>query len=401
MLKKCTVLVIALCMVLALVPLRTQAADPPHSKSMIFKDNQVINGSVAASGNNMKSLVSGDVLKLKILGKGDPNIGIDFVENIDTSTYKILAMKVKKEYAGGGLEGEIFYNVKGQGAVGGKSTKFLWAEGTDWQWIYVDLGAANAGDVGFIRFDPYDDSPVENTMITVAGIGFFKTVDDMNAFAATPDGQNLGSNEGDRDFPVEVPFSGTDLNIGIWLNTVSDPSKPGHYWIRFNAAAPFYGINFYLYASKNNAKGHWALYKFDTSVEQTLAGEPVAREDLSLSQDTHLQAAFEPMNPGQYIFYVELEPDQDPDPTVFYYVVACSSIDAPEGLIEYGFNGTKNPDYNGPLVMAGTVMFVETEGVNDYLIPLDAENPTTGDVGIIAYGFAALAAVLVKRRKVK
>ena len=53
-------------------------------------------------------------------------------------------------------------------------------------------------------------------MITVAGIGFFKTVDDMNAFAATPDGQNLGSNEGDRDFPVEVPFSGTDLNIGIY-----------------------------------------------------------------------------------------------------------------------------------------------------------------------------------------
>lgn len=397
MLKKCTVLVIVACMVLALIPLKSQAAEPPHSKSMIFRDGEAKNGTVDKSGNNMKSLVSGDVLKLKILGKSDPNIGITFDENIDTATYKILAMKVKKEYAGV-VSGEIFYNVKGSGADPQKSIGFNWAEGTDWQWIYIDLSTKSASQVGYIRFDAYGESPVENTLIYVAGIGFFKSVDDMNAFAASPDGQNLGSNEGDKNFPMEVPFSGNDLNIGIWLNTVPDTSKPGSYWIKFNAAAPFDGINFYLFASKNNAKGHWALYKYDKTFEKTMAGEPVAKQNLAPPGDGYLSATFNTMEPGQYVFYVELEQGQGDG---YYYVVACSNTAAQEGLIEFGYNGTKHPDYTGSGVMTATIMFVDTEGVENYLVELVPDNPATGDVGLVAYGFAVLAAALVKRRKVK
>ena len=50
----------------------------------------------------------------------------------------------------------------------------------------------------------------------------------------------------------------------------------------------------------------------------------------------------------------------------------------------------KNPTI---MVTNGRNQCLLKQGVNDYLIPLDAENPTTGDAGFIAYGFAALAAV--------
>ena len=100
----------------------------------------------------------------------------------------------------------------------------------------------------------------------------------------------------------------TDLNIGIY-NIVSDPSKPGHYWIRFNAAAPFYGINFYLYASRTMQRVTKRC-KFDTSVDQTLAGEPVAREDLSFTRHS-FASKVRANESGQYIFCVELELNQD------------------------------------------------------------------------------------------
>ena len=394
MFKKSVILAVVICMVISMFAINTYAADPPSDKSVYFKDGEAKNCTVAESGSNMKSLISGDVLKLLVLGKSDPNINITLDGNVDTKTYKILAMKVKKEYDGA-TGGEIFYNEHGKGAEGGKSMTFEYAAGTDYQWIYIDLSSKSVDQVGFIRFDAYQEAPLENTLLTVAGIGFFKSVDDMNAYAASAEGKQLGVNEGDKHFPWEVPFAGNDAAPGVWLNTVPDATKPGNYWVRFNANAPFYGISYMLYASKNNPKGHWALYKYDTDIETTLAGTPVRKQDISANGDSWQLAEFEQVGKGQYVFYIELEEGQGEG---YYYNVGVSGNDADPNLIETGFNGT-NKAAKG--VLSGSVQFIKTDGVTNYFAALDAENPSTGDVALFGYGIAALATVLIKKRKVK
>lgn len=197
--------------------------------------------------------------------------------------------------------------------------------------------------------------------------------------------------------PVEVNFSGNDSNVGLWLNTVQDSSKPGFYWIKFNANASFNAIKFYLFASTNNPAGRWKLFSYNTDLETTLAGTPVATQALTPAGDAMQTASFDAKAPGQYVFYIEC----DETAADRYFTLAITSTDPDPKYFESGFNGT-NTYGGGHQTFNASVVFTETaESYFNELIADGASNPETGDVALIGYGLAALAAALLKKRKVR
>lgn len=396
MVKKTFAIMLILALLLTTFIIPTSAAEGPSDKSMYFSNDQAVNGVPASSGSNVMTVISGDVLKIKVLGKSDPNFGIELNSNVDTNVYKICALKVKKTHAPA-TGGEIFYNVKGQGAVGGKSVTFNYAEGTDYQWIYVDLGAKNAGDVGFIRFDVYQESPSDLEYLTLAAVGFFKSVDDMNAFAQTDTGKNLGKNEGTKGFPETL--SGGLNSPGVWLNDRIDATKPGYYWVKFNTALPFYKFNvlqIYAGTTKDNT-GTWKLFKHNTDLETTMAGTPVAQGAINQKGDKPFSIEFGKNIPaGQYVLYIEQ--DMTPDT---YLNIGTSAVEPDPKKFEYGFNGTKF-DTAATTFIAASIEFVGTTDVYfKDLIPDGAPNPETGDISLLGFAALGLVSVLTKKRKVK
>ena len=140
MFKKFLVLMLALALVLSLFSFTSSANEGPSGKSVYFQDGKAVNADIPNKGNNTKAVIAGDALKIGFTATEDPGIDIKMHDNVDTNTYKILALKVKKTH-NEEIEGEIFYNEKGLGAIGGKRVDVPYAATTDWQWVYIDLGA--------------------------------------------------------------------------------------------------------------------------------------------------------------------------------------------------------------------------------------------------------------------
>lgn len=111
MIKKIFTISLTIALLLTSFVFPSIAADPPSDKSAYFEDGVAVNCTPAEAGSNVLTVISGDVLKIMVSGKADPNFGIQLKDNVDTNTYKILALKVKKTY-NPVIGGEIFYNEK-------------------------------------------------------------------------------------------------------------------------------------------------------------------------------------------------------------------------------------------------------------------------------------------------
>ena len=201
--KKITAIILTLMLVLGLVTVQfaEEAAAPAEGApaTLITVENgEVKNGSIAA-GNNVKTLNEGDVVKFGFKGDFDPMIVINFNEPVDTAEYPVLAFKVQR--TGEDVEGQVFYNEPGSGAVAGKEKTFEWGETQEWQWIKVDL--SDCGTVGYIRFDVFNKPNVETTGM-IAAFGFFKTEADVDAFADSGAGKALGSDIGTGSVGEEI-----------------------------------------------------------------------------------------------------------------------------------------------------------------------------------------------------
>lgn len=121
------------------------------------------------------SVVTGDVLKIGFSATSDPYLDIKLSDNIDTNTYKIVGLKVKKTHDKA-IGGELFYNEKGKGAVGEKHVLTNYTDSTDWQWVFADLGAVSAGNVGYLRYDVFGTAPSTDDIVLLAYVGFFKSM---------------------------------------------------------------------------------------------------------------------------------------------------------------------------------------------------------------------------------
>ncbi len=120
----------------------------------------------------------------------------------------------------------------------------------------------------------------------------------------------------------EQYFSGTDYNVGVWLN-----SKPnGTFRTTFHAAAPFQTITFMGYAGRSenqqHATVHYRLYRWFYNQEATWNQLPAASGSFTADGDGFLTVRFPEQEAGQYIFVLEY-PQQQPGPKS-YFVVGVS-----------------------------------------------------------------------------
>lgn len=267
------------------------AAEGPHEKAVYFQNGNVVNATIGERGNSTKALVNGDALMVGFTALADPGIGIQLDQNIDTSVYKIGAFKVKKNH-NEAIKGEIFYNTRGSGAVGGKMIKIDHTASTDWQWIFVDFAGASAGEVGYMRYDMYETAPSLDDLYYISYIGFFKSQADAEAFAGSSQGNGYGSNIGNKTFPFDVYFSAdATIDVGTWLNQ-APAGQTGYFWTKFNANSSFSSITYFLYAGTEPAFGKWKLFKYQADLESTLSSSPVASDDISLVGNSWMDAKF-------------------------------------------------------------------------------------------------------------
>lgn len=274
-----------------------EAQDP--SLMVTVSDGVVQNGSITA-GNNVRTLNSGDVVKFGFTDTFDPMINIKLNFAVNSDEYPILAIKAMRD--GTETGGQVFYNEPGQGAVGGKEKNFTWAEGSDWQWLIVDL--SGCGTVGYLRFDVFNTANIETTGM-IAAVAFFKTVEEADAFASGEEGTALGTHPGEGSVHEEIQrekemiYSLFDeaggVDTGWWFN----PYMEGLY-ISFLFESPvwFDHIWFFYYAAP-----------YPTPINVILtdeSGNEVFSTLLSVSgNDEYTVPLGTKMHPGEYIITFE------------------------------------------------------------------------------------------------
>ena len=233
-----------------------EAADGVEPGYLIYVDAEtetVVNATINGS-NNIRSLVSGDVVKFAFTGEFDPMMDIRMTDSVDTEVYPILALKVQNS---GGTErtGEIFYNEMGKGAVGGMSATFEWEPTTEWQWAILDL--TGCGSIGYMRFDVFGEGDVDVTGM-IAALAFFKNVDEANAYIAGDAAAALGSHAGDMTIDDQIkaeesrylPLFDTSSKIdtGWWFHPYSEGKIIS---AGFESDKWFDSVWFFAYASSN------------------------------------------------------------------------------------------------------------------------------------------------------
>lgn len=205
---------------------------------------------IMSAGPDTSASVSGDVMSFRITGELDPQINIELDDPADTSVYPICAIKAKQS-GSATLQGEFFYNEQGLGAVAGQEILVDWADTEDWQWVTADL--SGCGSVGYIRFDLFNHGTVGCTG-EIAALGFFKTAEEAEAFAASEAGQSLGTKHGngqtDEPEPEEEYWylydPESELEKGWWITPYEEGKSISVY---FESEVWFDGIWFFAYAS--------------------------------------------------------------------------------------------------------------------------------------------------------
>ena len=224
-------------------------------RSLITVENGEVKNGTIKEGNNVKTLASGDVVKFGFKKEFDPMIHINLGEAVDTAEYPILAIKAQQSGATK-LGGEVFYNEPGAGAVGGKSVKYTWADTAEWQWIKVDL--SGCGNVGYLRLDVFDNGDTSVTGM-IAALGFFKTAEDADAFAASEQGLKLGTDPGTESVIEEIKQEDASfyylydkestISTGWWYAPYAEGKSISVY---FESTVWFNKIWFYAYASQRD-----------------------------------------------------------------------------------------------------------------------------------------------------
>ncbi len=215
----------------------------------------------------------------------------------------------------------------------------------------------------------------------------------MTVYANSAAGKALGTNEGDKSFPVQL--GGSLAGPGIWLNTVTDAEKPGFYWVKFNAALPISKLHISQIYAKNGT-GKWAMYKYNGTFDNTMAGTPVATDTINQAKDGSYSITFAtPLAAGQYVFYIEQDMVADT-----YFNIGTTGAAYDEKKFEFGYNGTP---FSSPAneMISGSIEFVGSSASPFADIVADsAVNPQTGSVSLIGLAVIPLISVLVKKRKV-
>jgi hypothetical protein len=367
LLKKLTCLILIAAMLTATAVL--SAAEAPADEAppvMTVENGAVTHGSITA-GNNVMTLISGDVVKFGFKGTADPMINIKPDFAVDTAVYPILAIKARRD--GQEKDGQVFYNEPGSGAVGGKEVNFSWTESTDWQWLLIDL--SGCGIVGYMRFDMFNSANIDTTGM-IAAVTFFKTVEDAQAFAATEEWAALGSNPGEGTIAEEIEkdknayyplFDEKEaINTGWWFHPyVADLS------IAFEFESPvwFDKIWYFCYAAP-----------YPTPIVVTLSdenGNELFTTQMEVTGNTEYTVSLGArIHPGTYT--VTFETVEEFDETVSHFVLGSGDAldDVTVDLVD--MNGAKT---NGDTKECPAVKLVKCEADPDYTEkPKPTQKPT-------------------------
>lgn len=173
----------------------------------------------------------------------------------------------------------------------------------------------------------------------------------------------------------EVYFSGTEFEVGPWLN-----SKPnGTFDMTFHTAAAFQSITFMSYAGRSEnqqqATVHYKLYQWFYNREATLSNEPVETGTFTADGDGFITVQFAEQDPGQYIFVLEY-PQQQPG-AQSYFVVGTAKQPAENISVSCWNNITEQGDE----LICGYIGFIPAAD-NVYYRALSADTEIPADVPV-------------------
>ncbi|MBO4326376.1 MAG: hypothetical protein J5950_03800 [Clostridia bacterium] len=322
----------------------SETASEPVTPSLITIADGVVKNGTIVEGNNVIARAMGDVVKFGFKAVSDPMIHITFDTPADTAEYPILAIKAQR--TGSESSSEVFYNEPGKGAVGGMSKIGKWQDTEDWQWLTFDL--SGCGVVGYLRFDVFPDGNLDTTGM-IAAVGFFKTLEDVEAFAATDEAKALGSNPGSGSIKDELIkekesiYSLFDdeqaINTGWWFHKYAEGKQIS---IGFDSPVWFDRLWYFAYASSTPCPYRLSVLDINDnelySEELTVAGNVEVVTDLGLK-----------FEPGYYtILFESVEVDDDIIDNI-HFVLGSGEIREDDPEIELSTVGANTNDNTKPV----------------------------------------------------
>jgi len=314
--KKLIVIFLSLMMIISMMSVVSFAEDAITADGMspiqiTFKGEAVQGGSYSTN-KSVENVLSGDVLKYAYSDTADPQIALNFFEEISVEEYPYVVMKVKEDtLTEDNASACGFYNIAGKGATGSQVVRASWELTNEWQWLVFDYTSAVC-DIGFIRFDPRDKGVVAGQG-EIAGVFAFKTLEQFEAFKATDTAKNLGANEGEKKITIRptptleyLYKKGTD-STGWWNN---GPYSESYISFNFESKTWFQGIRMRMYASATPVV---ALVKLMDDSENVLWEQEVTFKGDG-SYDIYMDDAngdMQKFQPGWYIVAFECLPDEE------------------------------------------------------------------------------------------